>query len=80
MGGCNSQYSFSLERNDIIKCLDGCKDGYYETSEGIFKNCSNINSGCNKCHYEDEYPTDYIGIKRKRRFICDNCDPNYYVK
>ena len=28
MPGCNSQCSFSLKRNDIIKCLDGCREGY----------------------------------------------------
>jgi hypothetical protein len=80
MGGCNSQCSFSLERNDIIKCLDGCKDGYIETSEGKCESCNYANSGCNKCHYENEYPINYFGIKRKRKFICDNCDSNYYIK
>ena len=79
MPGCNSECSFSLERNDIIKCLDGCKPGYIESSEGICENCYNINNGCNKCHY-DENPTSYLGIKRKRKFICDQCDSNYYVK
>ena len=80
MEGCNSQCIFSFERNDMLKCLDGCKDGYIESSEGICKSCYNVNSGCNKCHYENEYPTNYFGIKRKRKFICDNCDSNYYVK
>ena len=80
MQGCNSECSFSLERNNMIKCLDGCKDGYIESSEGICKSCSYVNSGCNKCHYENEYPTNYFGIKRKRKFICDNCNTNIYAK
>ena len=79
MGGCNSHCSFSLERNDIIKCLDGCKDGYIETSEGICESCTNVNFGCNKCHYENDYPTNFV-VKRKRKFICDNCNSNRYVK
>ena len=78
MPGCNSKCSFSLERREIIKCLDGCKPGYIESSEGICKECNNINSGCKKCHY-DEYPNIYFGLKRKRKFICDECYSNYYI-
>ena len=62
--GCKSQCSFSLERNNAIKCLDGCIDGFIETSEGECQPCYNINRGCLKCHY-DEYPIDYSGIKRR---------------
>ena len=80
MVGCKSQCSFSIERNNMIKCLDGCKDGYIESSEGICESCNSINSGCNKCHYENDYPKNYLGIKRKRKFICDECRSNYYVK
>ena len=80
MQGCKSQCSFSLERNNIIKCLDGCIDGYIESTEGICEPCSSINYGCSKCHY-DNYPTDYSGIKRKRKFICDYCYyDNYIIK
>ena len=78
MPECKSQCSFSLDRNDAIKCLDGCKEGYIEGSEGICQPCYQINYGCDMCHY-GEYPEDYIGIKRKRKFICDNCIPDYYV-
>ena len=78
MRGCNSKCSFSSERNDIIKCLDGCKDGYIETSEGICDSCVNQHLGCIKCH-NGEYPSDYFGIKRKSRFICDSCSSDDYV-
>ena len=78
MYGCKSKCSFSSERDDIIKCLDGCIDGYIETSEGICEPCSYITYGCSKCHY-DNYPNDYLGIKRKRRFVCDQCQDNYVL-
>ena len=58
MPGCKSQCSFSLERNDTIKCLDGCKEGYLESSEGICLPCYQINYGCEMCHY-GEYPENY---------------------
>ena len=77
MQGCKSQCSFSLERNNSIKCLDGCIEGYIEGPEGICRSCYEINHGCEKCHYE-EYTTYYFGIKRKRKFICDSCDSDYY--
>ena len=78
MLGCKSQCSFSLERNNALKCLDGCIEGYIEDPEGICRNCYLINPGCEKCHYE-EYPSDYFGIKRKRKFVCDSCDSDYYL-
>ena len=80
MPGCNSKCSFSLERNDIIKCLDGCKQGYIEITEGICDSCNEVNRGCQECHYENNYPINYLGIKRKRRFVCDNCESEYYIK
>ena len=43
MTTCKYQCSFSLERNDIIKCLDGCKEGYIESSEEFFQSRSDIN-------------------------------------
>ena len=70
---CKSQCSFSLEKDYLIKCLDGCVEGSIEVAEGICKSCSDINYGCQKCHYGD-YPTDYLGVKRKRKFICDKCN------
>ena len=78
MPGCNSQCSFSLKKNDIIKCLDGCREGYIESSEGICQKCSDVNDGCTKCYY-GEYPINYFGIKRKRKFVCSICNSNFYI-
>jgi hypothetical protein len=78
MYGCKGKCSFSLERNNPIKCLDGCIEGYIEEQEGICRRCYEINRGCEKCHYE-EYPPDYFGIKRKRKFVCDSCDSDFYI-
>ena len=75
--GCKGGCSYSLERNDIIKCESGCKTGYIEASEGICAPCDSINEGCYECHYETEYPAEYKGIKRKRRFVCDYCHEGY---
>ena len=77
MTGCKSKCNFSLKRNNALKCLDGCKDGYIESSEGICEYCDKYNNGCKKCHYEKEYPINYLGIKRQRRFLCDECEQNY---
>jgi len=77
--GCKSQCTISLKGINIVKCLDGCQDGYIEKSKGICIKCDLASTGCNKCHYENEYPTNYFGIKRKRKFICDNCS-TYYAK
>ena len=78
MYGCKSECSFSLENNNILKCLDGYIDGYIESSEGICQSCSIVNDYCIKCHY-GEYPTNYLGIKRKNKFICDECTFDYSV-
>ena len=80
MPGCDGNCSFSLERNHIIKCEGKCKDGYIESSEGVCELCDNLNKGCYQCHYENGYPSDYFGIKRKRRFVCDNCEDDYIKK
>ena len=77
MPGCKGSCSFSLKRNDILKCQGGCEEGYNETSEGICQPCSSINKGCYECHYEDKYPSNYLGIKRKRNFVCDLCESDY---
>ena len=68
MYGCKGECSFSLKRNNSLKCLGGCKDGYIETSEGICEVCNKVNEGCNKCHYENKYPINYKGVKRQRRY------------
>ena len=44
------------------------------SSKGICKKCEEINQGCLDCHYDNNYPEDYKGLKRKRRFICDKCE------
>ena len=80
MPGCKGVCSFSFKRNETIKCEDDCKIGYIEISEGLCELCDNINKGCYECHYETEYPLDYLGIKRKRRFVCDYCEDDYINK
>jgi len=75
--GCKGGCTYSLERNDIIKCQGECKAGYIEVSEGVCASCNSINEGCYECHYETEYPSNFTGIKRKRRFFCDYCLEGY---
>lgn len=77
MQGCKGSCSFSLERNNTIICEDGCKDGYTESSKGICEKCENVNEGCYQCHYENNYPADFTGTKRERRFHCDYCKDGY---
>ena len=78
MPGCKGECSFSLKRNKPLRCESECKIGYIKSSEGICSSCSSVNKGCYECHYENEYPLDYIGIKRQRRFVCDYCEEGYY--
>ena len=77
MPGCEGKCSFSKKRNNALKCEGKCKEGYIESSEGICSPCQAISKGCYKCHYDMEYPNDYIGIKRKRRFVCDFCEGGF---
>ena len=77
MPGCKGSCNFSNKRNNEIKCEGECKEEYIETSEGICELCNIANKGCERCHYEDEYPIDFYGIKRERRFICDICEEGY---
>jgi hypothetical protein len=65
MPGCKGACSFSLERNDVLKCEEGCKSEYIEVSEGVCQPCEIVNHGCFNCSYETEYPADYLGIKKK---------------
>ena len=78
MPGCKGKCNFSLERNNIIKCEGKCKDGYIESSDGICELCEKVNEGCYECHYENDYPKNYTGYKRKRRFLCDYCQAGFY--
>ena len=77
MPGCKGNCSFSDSRENTILCLDGCKEGYIESSPNICEACDSINAGCYQCHYENSYPENYSGIKRERRFICDYCKDGY---
>ena len=77
MPGCKGGCSFSLERNKPLRCKGECETGYIESYEGICSPCTLINKGCHECHYEAEYPIEYKGIKRKRRFVCDDCEEGF---
>ena len=75
--GCKGGCSFSPKRNQSLKCEGECKEGYIESSKGNCSLCYEINKGCHECHYENEYPLNYSGIKRQRRFVCDYCEEGY---
>ena len=78
MVGCKGTCTFSTKRNNVLECEDGgCKSGYLEKSRGICESCDSINQGCIECHYESNYLSDYQGLKRERRFVCDQCDEGY---
>ena len=80
MPGCKGECSFSIDINNMLKCESGCKDGYIESFKGMCQECKVVNNGCTKCHYENNnYPSDYLGIKRKRRFQCDICEEGYVL-
>lgn len=78
--GCKGNCSYSLERNNIIKCEGECKTGYIESSQGVCSPCDMISKGCHECHYEnnEENITDDLGIIRKRNFVCDYCQEGYF--
>ena len=77
MPGCKGGCNFSLKRNNPLKCEGECKTGYIESSEGICSPCGAISKGCHECHYDTEYPSEYKGIKRLRRFVCDYCEEGF---
>ena len=78
MVGCKGTCTFSTKRNNVLECEDGgCKSGYLEKSKGLCESCDSINQGCIECHYDSNYLSDYAGLKRKRRFVCDQCDEGY---
>ena len=80
MEGCKGSCTFSLERKNPIECEEnGCKSGYIEISKGQCETCFSINFGCLECHYDEKYPENYKGLKRKRRFVCDQCDNGYLM-
>jgi len=70
MSGCKGAYTFSMNRDNYLECKEnGCKSGYIEISKDI----------CKKCHYDNNYPNDYKGLKRKRRFVCDQFEEGYIL-
>ena len=77
MPGCNGGCNFNIKRNRALRCEGECKEGYIESSEGVCSPCKSVSKGCHECHYEDEYPDDYEGIKRKRRLVCDFCEGGF---
>ena len=80
MPGCKGTCTFSMYRENYLECEEnGCKSGYIEISKGICKTCNEANKGCMECHYDNNYPNDYKGLKRKRRFVCDLCEEGYIL-
>ena len=78
MPGCKGSCNFSIKRDKPLICEGQCKTGYIESSEGVCSKCSSVNKGCYECHYENDYPVGYEGIKRQRRFVCDYCEEGYF--
>ena len=80
MVGCKGTCTFSRKSNNVLECEEnGCKTGYLEKTKGICEPCDTVNIGCIECHYDDNYLSDYPGLKRKRRFVCDQCDEGYLM-
>ena len=77
MPGCSGECSFSTNRFENLKCESECKEGYIEESKGICIPCKDAKRGCASCHYETNYPKDYIGKKRERFVQCDKCDKGF---
>ena len=77
MRGCKGSCTYSNKTENALRCTGECKKGYFESSEGVCSSCNSFNKGCYECHYENEYPSNYKGIRRKRRFVCDYCEDGY---
>ena len=78
MVGCKRTCTFSTKRRNVLECEEeGCKSGYLEKSKGLCEPCESVNKGCIECHYENDYLSGYLGLKRERRFVCDQCDDGY---
>ena len=78
MPGCAGACNFSSKRKNMVICEGNCKKGYIQTSKGICEKCSEIDSTCVECHYEEinNRPIDYKGIAKSRIFKCDSCKDN----
>ena len=79
MPGCSGSCTFSLKRNNILECEEGCKSGYLETSQGICESCDIVNKGCLNCIYNNNYPVGYSDFQRQRRFECNECEDGYQL-
>ena len=80
MVGCKGSCIFSDKKNITLRCEEGkCKTGYIERTKGVCEPCGTVNLGCIDCHYENNYPQNYYGLKRKRRFVCEQCDKGYLI-
>ena len=79
MSGCLGSCTYSIERTNIIECEGECKLGYIETSKGVCEFCNETNLGCISCHYDSAYYEGYTGFKRKRRFVCDDCEDGFLL-
>jgi len=77
MSGCLGSCSYSLNRNNIIECEGKCSSGYIETSKGVCEFCNETNLGCISCHYDSAYYKGYTGFRRKRRFVCEDCEDGF---
>ena len=78
MVGCKGSCIFSNKKNITLQCEEGqCKTGYLEKTKGVCEPCDTVSNGCIDCHYENNYLEGYYGLKRKRRFVCDQCDKGY---
>ena len=79
--GCKGSCIFSEKKNITLRCEEGkCKTGFIEGIKGVCESCDKVNLGCIDCHYENNtYPQDYYGLKRKRRFVCEQCDKGYLI-
>ena len=80
MPGCKGTCTYSKNRNNIIECEGKCKTGYIETSKGVCELCKEVNRGCKECDYDSQYPAEYSGFQRKRRFVCKECEDGYLMK
>jgi len=78
MIGCKGKCLFSLRNNKTLECINGCKEGYIETSEGICEKCDSVLNGCELCEYSSDYPVNYIGVKRKRKLVCNFCKEGFH--
>ena len=77
---CKGTCNFALKRYDFLKCERKCDTGYIQIREGKCELCDNVNRGCYECHYDEKFPDDFVGIKTKRRFVCDFCEIGYYLQ